>query len=109
MTVVATLEVPRAHGFLNPVAVLRLHAGTTRSVAGRDGRRLVREEDPMLRIARGERADRAPAVETPIDLPSAVPAKRARYGTQHVCSIGAKQCVLFFGHDLKMRRCSVGV
>ena len=101
MTVVATLEMPRAHGFLNPGGVLHLQAGATRSVAGREGRRLVREEDPMLRIARGERADRAPAVETPIDLPPAVPAKRARYGTQHVCSVWAKQCVLFFGHGLK--------
>lgn len=94
----AALEEPRAHGFLNPGAVLRLHACATRSVAGGDGRRLVREEDPMLRISRGERADRAPTAEAPIDLPPAVSAQRARDRAQHVLSVWANQLVLFSGH-----------
>ena len=84
-----TLEEPGAHRFLNPGAVLRLHACGARSVASRDGRRFVREEDPMLRIARGKRTNRAPAVEVPIDLPLAVPAKRAWDGTEHFFSVWA--------------------
>ena len=94
----AALEEPRAHGFLNPGAVLRLHACAARSVAGGDGRRLVGEEDPMLRISRGERADRAPAAEAPVNLSPAVSAQRARYCTQHVLSVWADQLVVFSGH-----------
>ena len=91
----ATLEAPGAHRFLNPGAVLRLHACGARSVASRDGRGLVGEEDPMLRIARGERTNRAPAVEVPINLQPAVSAKRARDGTEHFLSVWANQRVVF--------------
>jgi hypothetical protein len=37
-----------------------------------------------------------------MDLSPAVPAKRARYSSQHVRSVWADQLELFFGHGLPM-------
>src|SRR4051812_33061831 len=65
-----------------PACVLRGHAHRAGPVAGRDGRRLVGEEDAVGDVAAArDRAEGRGAVQPPIDPAGAVSADAARHGT----------------------------
>src|ERR1700694_3773249 len=82
-----------------PHCVLLQHAPSTGAVARCDRRRLVSEEDTMLRVAVGERCDGSRAVESPVDLQRYVTGEFARRRALLRLSIGLYETV---DHELPL-------